>query len=597
MSIEGDLTPAPQPDSGQPVPPAAPAAAAAPQSWLLRHRRLLIPAGAVLALGSVSAAAVLLLVKPNSTVEKMVPATQDVIVVANVDPSVSQKVNLLRAVHSFPDTKTDAAIDAKLDQAFKDSGFTFTGDIKPWLGPQVAVSAKLNLTSTKDIPAAVYIASRDDTKAKAMLAKLRAGKYGTKYQWKDETYNGITISVGTPTDKSQTTAAYSLVDHVVVFATTGAQIHEIIDTDQGRASRLVDSSDFKATLADLPSDRLGYLYVNGRSLVANVKKEMATTPAMALALKNINDVNALQGIGATLSANGDGMLADLLVKLDQSKLSPATREALAHPGRADTIVSWVPKSSDAFLAITSLNKTIQSLLDQSGNEASVKAGTDAIGLTGPGGVLPHLTGDAGLEVGFASNGIPAGAIVLGTNDAKSMNAFFAKLLVLADGAIGSSLLGAGSSFGSPSPPVTPASHTTTTNYRGVVITSWTSPALGGLGAGALSPSYAVLDGMGILASTPAEVKAIIDTHKDAASIASDTTYKSASTASLASPSGIIYLDIAKLVDAIRKSPLGSQAGLGSGSTLSATVGPVKAVILTAASQADRATERFYVIVR
>ena len=424
-----------------------------------------------------------------------------------------------------------------------------------------------------------------------------AGKYGTKYQWKDETYNGIPISVGTPTDKSQTTAAYSLVDHVVVFATTGAQIHEIIDTDQGRASRLVDSSDFKATLADLPSDRLGYLYVNGRSLVANVKKEMATTPAMALALKNINDVNALQGIGATLSANGDGMLADLLVKLDQSKLSPATREALAHPGRADTIVSWVPKSSDAFLAITSLNKTIQSLLDQSGNEASVKAGTDAIGLTGPGGVLPHLTGDAGLEVGFASNGIPAGAIVLGTNDAKSMNAFFAKLLVLADGAIGSSLLGAGSSFGSPSPPVTPASHTTTTNYRGVVITSWTSPALGGLGAGALSPSYAVLDGMGILASTPAEVKAIIDTHKDAASIASDTTYKSASTASLASPSGIIYLDIAKLVDAIRKSPLGSQAGLGSGSTLSATVGPVKAVILTAASQADRATERFFVIVR
>ncbi len=597
MSIEGDLTPAPQPDSGQPVPPAAPAAAAAPQSWLLRHRRLLIPAGAVLALGSVSAAAVLLLVKPNSTVEKMVPATQDVIVVANVDPSVSQKVNLLRAVHSFPDTKTDAAIDAKLDQAFKDSGFTFTGDIKPWLGPQVAVSAKLNLTSTKDIPAAVYIASRDDTKAKAMLAKLRAGKYGTKYQWKDETYNGIPISVGTPTDKSQTTAAYSLVDHVVVFATTGAQIHEIIDTDQGRASRLVDSSDFKATLADLPSDRLGYLYVNGRSLVANVKKEMATTPAMALALKNINDVNALQGIGATLSANGDGMLADLLVKLDQSKLSPATREALAHPGRADTIVSWVPKSSDAFLAITSLNKTIQSLLDQSGNEASVKAGTDAIGLTGPGGVLPHLTGDAGLEVGFASNGIPAGAIVLGTNDAKSMNAFFAKLLVLADGAIGSSLLGAGSSFGSPSPPVAPASHTTTTNYRGVVITSWTSPALGGLGAGALSPSYAVLDGMGILASTPAEVKAIIDTHKDAASIASDTTYKSASTASLASPSGIIYLDIAKLVDAIRKSPLGSQAGLGSGSTLSATVGPVKAVILTAASQADRATERFFVIVR
>src|SRR6266480_5475689 len=59
-------------------------------------------------------------------------------------------------------------------------------------------------------------------------------------------------------------AAYGFVDHVVVFATTSVQIHEIIDTDQGRAAKLVDSSDFKATLAALPADRLGYLYVNGR---------------------------------------------------------------------------------------------------------------------------------------------------------------------------------------------------------------------------------------------------------------------------------------------------------------------------------------------
>src|ERR1700694_6270313 len=115
MSTEGDLTPAPQPDPGQGIPPAAPVApVAAPQSWLLRHRRLLIPAGAVLALGAVSAAAVLLLVKPNGAGETMVPASADVIAVANLDPSVTQKVNLLRAVHSFPDYKIDEAISDKL---------------------------------------------------------------------------------------------------------------------------------------------------------------------------------------------------------------------------------------------------------------------------------------------------------------------------------------------------------------------------------------------------------------------------------------------------------------------------------------------------
>jgi hypothetical protein len=603
MSTEGDLTPAPQPDPGQAVPPAAPVvASAAHHPWFVQYRRLLIPAAAVLALAAVSAVAVLLLVKPNGTVEKMVPATQDVIVVANVDPSVAQKVNLLRAVHSFPDTKTDKAITDKLDEVLKDTGMSFSGDIQPWLGPEVGLSLKLNLSSNNaaDSLGTVYVVSRDDAKARAMLAKLRASKYGKKLQWKDETYNGVTISVGTPSDTSAKTAAYSVIDHVVVLANSSAQIHEIIDTDQGRAPRLVDSSDFKATLAGLPSDRLGYLYVNGKSLVGNVKKEMATTPALSLALKNMNDVDALQGIGATLSANGAGLVADVLVKIDQSKLSPATRDAFAHAGRADTIVSWIPKASDAFLAITSLNKTIQTLLDQSGNQASVKAGTDALGLTGPGGVLPHLTGDAGLEVEIGHSGVPAGAILLGTDDARSMDAFFGKLLMLAQGAAGSGFSGggAGSSFGSPSGVAASplSSHITRSQYRGIMITSWIT-GLGQLGAGVLTPSYAVLDGMGILASTPDEVKAIIDTHKGGATIASDPTYKTASAASLAKPSAIVYVDIARLVDAIRQSPFGSQAGLGSGSTLSGNVDPLKAVIVTAASQSDRATERFFVIVR
>jgi hypothetical protein len=103
--------------------------------------------------------------------------------------------------------------------------------------------------------------------------------------------------------------------------------------------------------------------------------------------------------------------------------------------------------------------------------------------------------------------------------------------------------------------------------------------------------------MGILASTPAEVKAIIDVHKGAATIASDPTYKTSSAATLAKPSAIVYVDIARLLNAIRQSPLGSQAGLSSSSTLGANADPLKAVIITAASQADKATERFFVIVR
>src|SRR5260370_34449655 len=92
-----------------------------------------------------------------------------------------------------------------------------------------------------------------------MLAKLRAIKWANNYRWKDETYNGITISVGTPTDTSEKIGACSIVDHAVVLATSRALTHEIIHADQGRAPRPVNTSDDKATTRGSRSDRLGHV--------------------------------------------------------------------------------------------------------------------------------------------------------------------------------------------------------------------------------------------------------------------------------------------------------------------------------------------------
>src|SRR5712691_781415 len=101
MKDEGDLTP-------PPVDPASPAPAVASASpaptWWARYRRFLIPAAGLAVVGTVAAVALVLVLKPASSIEKMVPATVDIYAVANLDPSTSQKVNLLRAVHRFPDT-------------------------------------------------------------------------------------------------------------------------------------------------------------------------------------------------------------------------------------------------------------------------------------------------------------------------------------------------------------------------------------------------------------------------------------------------------------------------------------------------------------
>ncbi|TMC25367.1 MAG: DUF3352 domain-containing protein [Chloroflexi bacterium] len=415
---------------------------------------------------------------------------------------------------------------------------------------------------------------------------LRSGTVGKKYRWRDETYNGITIASGTPTATSEKPVAYSYVDHVVVVASSATVIHEIIDSDQGRGARLVDSSDFKATMTLLPSDRVGMGYLAGKSLVAGVKQQMAKPSTLGLpALKTVDDLNALQGIGGALSATGNGIAFDLAVKLDASKLSPATRQAFTATGHPDTVLRWVPKTSDGFLAIANVDKSIKSLLDQYGTDPSLKAGTDAVGLTGPTGILPHLTGELGLEIELGNNTIPSGAILLGTNDTAAMNAFLGKVVGMA------SALGVGSSQGGIlSPGFDPHSIDTlqTSTYRGTTITTWHTPSLPGF-----APSYAALDRMGVLASSPAEVRAVIDAHLSGSTITTDPTYQAASAASLPRPAGIMYVNLARVVSVIQKLPTSSAVD----TKAVAYLAPLQALMLTASSETGAALERFFVAIK
>src|SRR6184192_516329 len=550
------------------------------RSWLARYRRLLIPAGGLVVVGAAAAAALVLVLTPRTSVEKMVPATVDVYAVANLDPSLSQKVNLLRAVHRFPDTSTDQKLGDQLDKALKDSGITFSGDIQPWLGAQVGLAVRIP-QGNADPPVALFAVSKDDSKAVAALTKLRAGSQGKKYVWRDTTYGGITITVGSPTISTKPTTgslkagAYAIVDHVVVIASSEALIHEIIDADQGRSARLVDSADYKATLAKLPSDRLALVYVNGKSILSNLKSQLTTPLAASLAgIKGLGDAEAFQGAALALSARQDGIVADAAVRLDAGKLSASTRDAMTRAGHATTVISWIPGSSDGFFAFANVNRTIQSALDQAGPDPSFRRATDSVGLTGPQGVLQHLTGDFAVEAELDRSFFPTGAVMLGTDDATRMRNFFSGILGLA----------AGGQVG----------RSTTSTYRGVTITTMAIPGIATQDH--FLPALAVLDGMGILASTPTELKAIIDAHKDHTAITRDATYGAAATASLPNPVSVFYLDLAKIVKAIETAPAGSAVqGLHLKATGNLT--PLRAFMLTSDSSPDGMVERFVVLVQ
>jgi hypothetical protein len=260
---------------------------------------------------------------------------------------------------------------------------------------------------------------------------------------------------------------------------------------------------------------------------------------------------------------------------------------------------------------------LKSVLDQAGSsDTMMGAFTDGIGLTGPTGILPHLTGDAGIELEVGTRAIPAGAVLLGTDNPTRMTAFFKKLLeTIGEFGAGTGSFGSAggssqlpgmtpkgsvsvspsASLASPSPSVLtpPQPSLKTLRYRGIVITYYAS--LLGAASPAFQPAYAVSDGMGILASNVAEVKAVIDAHLGNTTISSDTTYQAALAGTLKRPSGILYVNVGSLVDAVQR--FSADSGLSSVDTQTlANLRPIKALILTASNQADAMIERLFVVI-
>lgn len=577
----------------------SPAAPASPSFWARWHWPI-IGAGGALVLVAAAAVALLLVLKPAPSIDRMVPASADVYLNINLDPSVSQKMNLLQAVHHFPDASTDQKISDLLDKSLKDSGLSYSHDIQPWLGSGIGLAAKIpsgNASSagSKQAPSAVFVISKDDTRAQAFLSNVRAGKYsvptgqkkvfqttGVKpysaqdYTWSDRSYDGVTITVGTPKAAGVEPIVYALFDHVVVVTNDEGFMHEVIDTEHGRAARLVDTAQYKATLAKLPTDYIAVGYLNGKNLAARVKDQLRT-PAMSglSGLSGLNDLDAFQGAAVVISARSDGIVADAAVKIDSSKLSASTRQALANAGHPDKVVGWVPASSDAFLAFGNLRQTIQSLLDQVGNQPSVQQSTDEIGLTGPHGVLSHLTGDFALEVEINKSFIPAGGIMIGTDNATAMRTFFAGIFTLASATTGE--------------PVAP----TKTTYRGVALTTLSMASLGP--ADLFAPTYAVVDGMGVVASNVAEMKAIIDAHKNQSGIDHDATYETASQASLSNYGSVFYVNIGRLVNTLQSVPAGSTVGT-LGLKSNPNLAPLRAFIVTSSSSPDGFLERLILFI-
>jgi Protein of unknown function (DUF3352) len=512
-------------------PPAVPESPEPPVSRREHSKAVRAAAGgaiAVLVAGGI-AAAVLTFSFLRGSADSMVSfAPSDTSVYVNVDlgPSGGQQLALNGILGKFPGlggSSRDATINHWLDGALQSSGLSHA-DVRSWLGSQLSL---IVLGSTGNAtPAEVsLVASTNDTAAQAMFAKYKSGPLGHAQRWTTATYDGVTVNAGQ--DPSGATQVWAITGGTVMAGTSEAAIDEVIDTSQGKHASLASTADYTAVQEQIPNDRVVFVYLNVPSL-ASLVPSGAGTASVTSVLKGYG------GIGEAVVASSSGITVSGTIDFDAAKLSAAARAMLGVPAHANGSLAYVPAHALGFLTLVGLPQILRSVVSLAGPSIGTSASQalQQLGITGSSGIINHLTGDAGVEVEqVQGTQVPSGALLIGTNSSGAAQSFL-------DG-LTSAACSAANACGS--------SRVTRQTYQGVTISTITIP---NVNAAELGPSYAVDDGWAIVASTAAEVRAVVDA-KRSGNITISPQYRVVAGQIGASNDGMFYLNVQAIVAAVR----------------------------------------------
>jgi hypothetical protein len=543
-------TPMPPPPTGEVVPPGGSAGLTPPagSSWgpwsegqppaptTRRIRRWLVVLLATLLVvgGGGSAAAFLLMRGAGEELLQLVPASSEVVVTAYLDPSAGQKVNLMALADRFPALRDDQRIGEQVDDVL-DSALEGTGlsheDVRPWLGSQVAIV--VDVGANVDLPTVSFlVASKDDDAAREALDKALQGSLGTE---QTSEYRGAAMHIfGSGTSS----VGYVIVDHVVVLSNHSIGLTRVIDVSAGSALAIADDPAFQETISSLPEGKLGLAYVNPTEIVNRVLSEsglgaVGTAPGLDL-------LRAIRGVGATLSAHPDGLAFDVAMRLDPSKLDPATRLQLDQPVHENGVLGFVP--ADSYVVAT-----------QQGLDETLKPTVDQLLTTAEGEQIRQRIG--------VDDAPAAGAIVIGVSDASAVQRTLDGLADLTE---------------------VPKGTWRTSTYLDTTIRYLDDPDLSGTG---FVPAYAVVDGAAIVASSPTEIRKVIDTGAGSGpNIGESSSYGRAVTR-IPDGGSIVYLDVAAMV-----SRFGSQLP----SDLASNLEPFNTVVQGTSNSSSLITYRLFI---
>jgi len=527
---------------------------------------------AVLVAGGV-AAAVLAFGFLRGSADSMVsfaPSDTAVYFNLNLDPSGGQKLALNNILGKFPGLSggsRDTTLNGWLDSGLRSSGLSHT-DVRTWLGSQL--SLVVLRSSDGAVPAEVSVlASTSDSAAQAMFAKFKSGPLGKTQRWTTATYDGVTLNAAQ--DSSGGTTVWAITAHTVIVGTSEAAVDEVIDTSQGKHANLTSQTDYTTVQARIPSDRIAFLYLDMPRLGSLIP------PASALGVSSA--LRGYEGIGEALVASSSGITVSGTIDFDAAKLSAAARATLGVAAHTNGALAYVPGHAFGFVTVVGLPQLLKNVVSIAGSSLGA-TGSDALnqlGITGSSGIISHLTGDAGIEVEqLPGVDVPSGALLIATDASDAVQNFLEQLA----NTLCSAAQGCGSST------------VTRQTYQGVTISTIT---ISGADSSQLSPSWAVDNGWAIIASTPAEVRAVIDA-KRGSNITSSPQYQAVARQVGTSNNGMFYLNVRALVAAVR-AVLPADVRATFDQQVAPYVTPVQAIGSSSHSYSDHIATSEFVLIR
>jgi hypothetical protein len=475
----------------------------------------LLAGAAVLLLGVVAAAAAYFSLRgsPEAVLDK-VPSGADAVVVAHLDPAASQKMNLFRMASKFPDLGSEEELSQKLNGFLDDalSGSGLTHDDLGWVGGELGGYVTINGAAPEY---AVLIASDDDGAASSAMQKLREASGST---YTESSVDGVDVWSPASGDEP----AMAIVDGTVVLASDSSAMQAVIQTDHG-ASSVQDDQTFTGVMDQLPGDNLGFAYVNVQALTSLASLVPGGMGGLDTQLA------AYQGAAYSISAESDGLAVDAAVTTDPTKLTDAQREALG--SGPNPLLAMTPTDAYAVVAASGIGKGLEESLTQVAQLGPGPARTiERLGLIGPDGVLSHLTGDVGVQVGPGSGLLPVGGTVMvGVDDAGAVQSWL-------DGHVPMLLEQAGL-------PGFAAKTLKTEEYQGVKITYGALPTT--------PVAWGVVNNALVVGLSPNAVEQAVDLSKGTGSaIGSDADFSSA-VDGLPGTQTLLYVDVGGILSAVQ----------------------------------------------